>query len=202
MRYVVFALVGYIMGSIPCSFIVPLVKGVNITRVGSGNVGGTNVLRSMGGYAGAIAMILDGVKAFIPVIIARAVFGVSLPEGMMIGFFAAVGHSYSVFLRFRGGKAVACTVGTLSGTLPWYVAVFFGIWIPIVLLTKYVSLGSVLALAILSSILFLTEGYAVGLWMLAFFGLSLFRHRKNVAALLRGEERKTDLIEAFKRKRN
>jgi glycerol-3-phosphate acyltransferase PlsY len=72
----------------------------------------------------------------------------------------------------------------------------------IVLLTKYVSLGSVLALAILSSILFLTEGYAVGLWMLAFFGLSLFRHRKNVAALLRGEERKTDLIEAFKRKRN
>jgi len=202
MRYVVFALVGYIMGSIPFSFIVPLVKGVNITRVGSGNVGGTNVLRSMGGYAGAIAMILDGVKAFIPVIIARAVFGVSLPEGMMIGFFAAVGHSYSVFLRFRGGKAVACTVGTLSGTLPWYVAVFFGIWIPIVLLTKYVSLGSVLALAILSSILFLTEGYAVGLWMFAFFGLSLFRHRKHVAALLRGEERKTDLIEAFKRKRN
>ncbi|CCU86285.1 MULTISPECIES: glycerol-3-phosphate 1-O-acyltransferase PlsY [Mesotoga] len=202
MRYLLFALVGYVMGSIPFSFIVPLVKGVNITKVGSGNVGGTNVLRSMGGYAGAVAMILDGVKAFLPVLIARAVFGVSLPEGMMIGFFAAVGHSYSIFLKFRGGKAVACTVGTLSGTLPWYVAVFFGIWIPIVLVTQYVSLGSLLALAILSGILFLTEGYAVGLWMLAFFGLSLFRHRKNVVALFRGEERKTDLIAAFKRKRN
>ncbi|MGD9908362.1 MAG: glycerol-3-phosphate acyltransferase, partial [Mesotoga sp.] len=97
MRYLLFALVGYVMGSIPFSFIIPLVKGVNITKVGSGNVGGTNVLRSMGGYAGAVAMILDGVKAFVPVLIARAVFGVSLPEGMMIGFFAAVGHSYSIF---------------------------------------------------------------------------------------------------------
>ncbi len=81
-------------------------------------------------------------------------------------------------------------------------AFFFGIWIPIVLVTQYVSLGSLLALATLSGILFLTEGYAVGLWMLAFFGLSLFRHRKNVVALFRGEERKTDLIAAFKRKRN
>jgi glycerol-3-phosphate acyltransferase PlsY len=202
MRYLIFAAIGYFMGSIPFSFLVPLLFGVNITKVGSGNVGGTNVLRNMGGWLGAAAMVMDGVKAFVPIIIARSVFGISMTEGMMIGFFAAVGHSYSIFLKFRGGKAVACTVGTLSALIPWYVAVFFGIWLPIVLITQYVSLGSVLALLLLSIILFFTQGTGVGLWMLAFFALALFRHRKNVRALIEGKERKTDLIAAFKKKRD
>jgi glycerol-3-phosphate acyltransferase PlsY len=200
MRYLLFAIVGYFMGSIPFSFIVPLLAGVNITKVGSGNVGGTNVLRNMGGWLGAAAMVLDGVKAFLPILIARNFFGISIAEGMMIGFFAAVGHSYSIFLKFKGGKAVASTVGTLSALIPWYVAVFFAIWLPIVLLTQLVSLGSVLALLLLSIILFFTQGSAVGLWMIAFFCFSLFRHRKNVRDLLQGKERKTDLIAAFKKR--
>jgi glycerol-3-phosphate acyltransferase PlsY len=86
--------------------------------------------------------------------------------------------------------------------IPWYVAVFFGIWLPIVLITQFVSLGSVLALLLLSIILFFTQGTGVGLWMLAFFALALFRHRKNVRALIEGKERKTDLIAAFKKKRD
>lgn len=201
MKYLIFALIGYTMGSIPFSYLVPLLGGVNITKVGSGNIGGTNVLRNMGGWPGAAAMVMDGVKAFLPIIIARSVFGISLAEGMMIGFFAALGHSYSIFMKFKGGKAVACTVGTLSGLFPWYVAIFFAIWLPIVLITQLVSLGSVFALGFLSIILLFTEGWGVGLWMFAFFGLALFRHRKNVEALINGKERKTDLIAAFKKKK-
>lgn len=74
------------------------------------------MLRNLGGFWGAITMVLDGVKPFIPIMIAKHAFGVNVSEAMMIGFFAGIGHCYPIWLKFKGGKSVAVSVGTISGT--------------------------------------------------------------------------------------
>jgi len=196
------AIIGYLSGSIPFSYLIPKVKGIDIRRVGSGNVGGTNVLRNLGGVLGFITMTLDGFKAFVPMLIASLFFGLPQEKLIVIGFFAAIGHSYSIFLKFKGGKAVACTVGTLTGLKGWFLPLFLAIWTPIVLLTKYVSLASIITVAVMDLIVFLVSGIEAGFWIFALLLFTIFRHRENIQRLLRGEERKTDLIAAFKKKRD
>ncbi|ACR78941.1 MULTISPECIES: glycerol-3-phosphate 1-O-acyltransferase PlsY [Kosmotoga] len=203
MRFIWLAIIGYLFGSIPWGYIIPKLRGIDIRKVGSGNVGGTNVLRNLGGFWGAITMVLDGFKPFIPIMIAKHTFGVSVSDAMMIGFFAGVGHCYPIWLKFKGGKSVAVSVGTISGTKASLVPVFFAVWLPIVLITQYVSLGSILSLAVITILYFLTDSWQTGIWMLALFLLTTYRHRGNIVRLIRGEERKTDLIAAFtKRNKN
>ncbi|AKI96780.1 glycerol-3-phosphate 1-O-acyltransferase PlsY [Kosmotoga pacifica] len=202
MQAIFLAIIGYLSGSIPFSYIIPKLKGIDIRKVGSGNVGGTNVLRNLGGVIGFTTMVLDGLKAFIPMLIAMKYFGLPKDETIIIGFFAAIGHSYSIFLGFKGGKAVACTVGTLTGIKGYFLPLFLAIWTPIVLITKYVSLGSIMSVAVMDVIVFFIAGKEAGLWILAFFLFTVFRHRENIARLIKGEERKTDLIAAFKNKRD
>jgi len=194
------ALIGYLCGSIPFSFLLPLIKGIDIRKVGSGNVGGTNVLREMGGYWGALSMFMDGLKSLVPILIARYIFNVTDGQAMMMGFFACVGHSYSVFLLFRGGKSVSTTVGTVTAVRTYFIAIFFAIWLPLVLITKYVSLSSVLALFSVAFMGFFVVGMEFGLWALAIAALSAFRHRGNIRRLMNGTEKKTDLISSFKKK--
>jgi glycerol-3-phosphate acyltransferase PlsY len=194
------ALVGYLCGSIPFSFLLPLLKGIDIRRVGSGNVGGTNVLRELGGYWGAFSMLMDGLKSFIPIMIARYVFGITTGQAMMMGFFACLGHSYSVFLLFRGGKSVSSSVGTFTAVKGYFVAIFFAVWLPLVLITKYVSISSIIALYSLAVLGFLIVGLDFGLWALAIATLSAYRHRSNIMRLLNGTEKKTDLIGSFKKR--
>ncbi|OAA28470.1 glycerol-3-phosphate acyltransferase [Kosmotoga arenicorallina S304] len=203
MTQIVFlAVIGYISGSIPFSFLIPKLKGVDIRKVGSGNVGGTNVLRYLGGIIGFLTMTLDGFKAFVPMLIASLLFGLPQDRLIIIGFFAAIGHSYSIFLKFKGGKAVACTVGTLTGLKGWFLPLFLAIWTPIVLVTKYVSLASIITVAVMNIIVFFVSGVETGLWIFALLIFTIFRHRENIRRLLKGKERKTDLIAAFKNKRD
>ncbi|MFO7881696.1 MAG: glycerol-3-phosphate 1-O-acyltransferase PlsY [Kosmotogaceae bacterium] len=199
MNFLLIAIVGYLAGSVPFSFIIPWIIGVDIRKIGSGNVGGTNVLRSLGGIWGSICMVLDGVKAFVPIMIGIHVFDMNITQGLMMGFFAAIGHSYPLWLKFKGGKAVAVTVGTISAVKAPLVALFFAIWIPLAILTKYVSLSSLVSLGALSVAFFLISGVNEGLWILAFLALSAYRHRDNIKRLLKKNENKTDLIEAFKK---
>ena len=199
MNYLLIAITGYFAGSVPFSFIIPWIIGVDIRKIGSGNVGGTNVLRSLGGIWGSICMVLDGAKAFVPIMIGIHIFGINITQGLMMGFFAAIGHSYPIWLKFKGGKAVAVTVGTISAVKAPLVALFFAIWIPLAILTKYVSLSSLVSLGTLSVAFFITSGVKEGLWILAFLALSAYRHRNNIKRLIKKNENKTDLIEAFKK---
>ncbi len=187
------AVVGYLIGAIPFSYIIPKLKGVDITKVGSGNIGGTNVLRNLGPVYGGLAMFLDIFKAFIAVWIFKN-FGVK--EQMMAGSFTVFGHCLSPFLKFKGGKGVATTLGTLFATYPPAGLFALGIWITIVAITHYVSLGSIIGL-LAGSLFALAFGkdFWVVYLMLALF--SILRHKENIKRLLNGTERKTDVVGMF-----
>ena len=184
MKYVLFALSAYLWGSIPFSYLVARAKGVNLKRVGSGNVGATNVARSVGLPYGVLAFFLDWGKG---VLAAWLALRWGLP--VWLSAFAVAGHNWSPFMGFKSGKGVATTLGILA-VLSWPVFLLtLGVWVGLAALTRYVSVASVTAL-LLSPLwlwLFGASGESIGL-MLGLGLLSAFQHRENFRRLLRGEE--------------
>ncbi|MGC8902925.1 MAG: glycerol-3-phosphate 1-O-acyltransferase PlsY [Fervidobacterium sp.] len=187
------AVVGYFIGAIPFSYVIPKLRGVDITKVGSGNVGGTNVLRNLGTLYGALAMFLDIIKAVIAVLLFKK-FGESVM--VMAGAMSVVGHCYSPFVKFKGGKGVATTLGTFFAIFPQAGMFSLGVWIAIVAITQYVSLASIVGL-ISGSIfaLIFSKEYWVVFLALALF--SVFRHKENIKRLLEKNERKTNVVDYF-----
>ncbi len=184
MKYVLFALSAYLWGSIPFSYLVARAKGVDLKRVGSGNVGATNVARSVGLPYGVLAFLLDWGKG---VLAAWLALRWGLP--VWLSAFAVAGHNWSPFMGFKSGKGVATTLGILV-VLSWPVFLLtLGVWVGLAALTRYVSVASVTAL-LLSPLwlwLFGASGEGIGL-MLGLGLLSAFQHRENFRRLLRGEE--------------
>jgi glycerol-3-phosphate acyltransferase PlsY len=201
MKIFLMMLFSYLIGSIPFSYLIPkYFKKVDITKVGSGNIGGTNVMRSIGFFYGAVCMVLDALKGFIPVIIAKNVF-----ENDLIVFFvlilSVVGHDYPIFMKFKGGKGVATTAGVMFGSTGYSGFVFLGLWIPLVLLTKIASLSSLIALFSTSFIhMIISKGdiYSYGFLVLSF--LSLYKHRENIRRIIRGEEKRIDIMKMIRKK--
>jgi len=186
-------LLGYFVGAIPFSFIIAKLKGIDLRKTGSGNVGGTNVLRNAGPLYGGIAFFLDIFKAFFVVILMKK-YG--LNAQLLAGSFAVFGHCYSIFLGFKGGKAVASTFGTFLAVYPPAGLVFLAIWILIVGMTQYVSLASIIGL-ISASIFTLIMGKDFWVVFLALSLFSVYRHKSNIKRLIEGTERKTDVIDMF-----
>lgn len=186
------ALLAYLLGAIPVGLLVARAFGLgDVRKIGSGNIGATNVLRAGSKKAAAATLILDVLKGAAPALLAGAWLG---PLGAAIGgFFAFLGHCYSPFLRFQGGKGVATGLGAILAWR-WEVGLAaLALWILLTALTRYVSLGSVAA-AFFAVILL----GAVGEWEAAVFAMlmaliSLWRHRENMGRLLRGEENKISL---------
>lgn len=192
-KYVYAILIGYFLGAIPFSFFVGKLKGIDIRKVGSGNVGGTNVLRSAGGLYGGLAFFLDILKGYLPVLLVKN-FGI---DAMLIaGTFAVLGHCYPIYLKFKGGKGVATTFGVFIGIYPWSALVFFIVWLLIVIFTKYVSLASIIGL-ISGSLFALIMGKDYWVVFLALSLFSIYRHKSNIQRLLNKTERKTDVIAHF-----
>ncbi|MCD6545559.1 MAG: glycerol-3-phosphate 1-O-acyltransferase PlsY [Thermotogae bacterium] len=201
MKILLMFVFSYLIGSIPFSYLIPkYVKKVDITKVGSGNIGGTNVMRSIGFFYGAICMILDALKGFIPIMIAKNIF-----ENNLVLFFVlllpVIGHDYPIFMRFKGGKGVATTVGVMFGGTGYPGFIFLGMWIPIVLLTKIASLSSLIAL-FSSSVLniLLSKGDIYGYAYLVLSFLSLYKHRENLKRIIRGEEKRLDIAKMLRGK--
>ena len=134
-------LLAYLFGSIPAGVLVARTYGVDIRKVGSGNIGATNVLRALGWGPALVVAFFDVFKGGIAVLVARA-FGLS--DWMLggVALMAVLGHNYSVFLRFRGGKGVATSFGTLLFLDPALALWTFPIGLSVILLTRYVSAGS------------------------------------------------------------
>ncbi|ODN31465.1 glycerol-3-phosphate 1-O-acyltransferase PlsY [Fervidobacterium thailandense] len=185
--------VGYLIGSIPFSYIIPKLKGIDITKVGSGNVGGTNVLRNLGAKYGAAAMFLDIMKAVIAVLIFKK-FGEQ--PMVMAGAMSVIGHCYSPFVKFKGGKGVATTLGSFFAIFPQAGMFALGIWIMVVALTKYVSLASMIGLTA-GTLFSLAFGKRYWVIFLALTLFSIMRHKENIQRLLNGNERKTDVVDYF-----
>jgi len=199
MNYVLTIFLGYLIGSVPFSYIVPKLVDIDIRKVGSGNVGGTNVMRKMGGVIGFTTMFMDGFKSFIPMLIGRTFFKWDIYLAMLFGFAVCIGHIFPLFLRFKGGKGVACTIGTFTAINGLFLPIFLVFWFAITILTKYVSVASLVSLAVITTLAFEEFGFMAGLLFLSFLILNVVMHRTNIDRLLHDKENKTNLIEAFKK---
>lgn len=192
-------LMAYLIGSIPTGYIlVKRLKGIDIRTVGSGSTGATNVKRVLGKKYFFIVMILDMIKGLLPILAVKYIplLYTNLLSmdivAIITGVILVVGHSKSIYLKFSGGKSVATSVGVLLG-LCWQAAlVAFLIWIAVVYISKYVSLGSIVALFMTPVLMWLFDqpvSYIVFTLACALY-VSLYLHRENIQRLLAGTENK------------
>ena len=193
--YITIIIISYLLGNISTSYIVAKrLAGVDIRTQGSGNAGSTNVLRTLGKKAGALTFIGDVLKGFLAVLIARLMaYGMNMDQSTC-AYLAVVavvlGHNYPVFLGFKGGKGVATSLGSMLGMNPFIALICLGFFIIIVAITKYVSLGSILGIA-LSPIIMLINHNTKGVLVTLFLTISVaITHKENIKRLLNGTERK------------
>ena len=196
----------YMLGSTPVGFLVARAKGIDIRKHGSGNVGATNVGRVLGRRWGILCFVLDVLKGALPVVLTGLLLrqdGVPSPTAqgawLLVGLGAILGHVFSFWLRFRGGKGVATSLGVVLGIWPYFTwpgLIAFGLWIVLVLIWRYVSLGSIAAAtAFVPLVIVLNLGIWRQLWPLLAFAaamalLIVIRHRTNIRRLLSGTESK------------
>jgi len=183
-------LLGYVLGSVPTGYLVGRVLGVDVRKVGSGNIGTANVLRAAGKRAAVLTLTGDMLKGFVPVVIARLLVSNHWLIAA-VAFAAMVGHCWPVFLRFKGGKAVATGAGTTIGLAPILGLGLFAFWWAIVLLSRYTSLGAI-SVMVVSPVVFWLSGQPLPYVLYTIVGgaLVLWRHRENARALIKGTERK------------
>ncbi|MCG7493424.1 glycerol-3-phosphate 1-O-acyltransferase PlsY [Thalassobius sp. Cn5-15] len=181
------ALIGYLLGSIPFGMVLAAVMGLgNLRSIGSGNIGATNVLRTGNKLAAALTLILDGGKAAVAVLLARAFAGEDAAQ--LAGLMAFFGHCFPVWLKFKGGKGVATFLGLLLA-LAWPVGVAACLtWLATAVIARISSLSALVAAAI-STFWMVVLGYGQMIVMGAALTLLIFwTHRANIARLRKGEE--------------
>ena len=190
MLAVLLVLFGYVLGSVPTGLMVGRAFGVDVRKVGSGNIGMANVLRAAGKWAAALTMLGDMLKGLFPVVLAGA-FTENAWVLAIVALAAVVGHCWPIFLRFKGGKGVATGAGTSIGLAPLVGLSLFVFWWIVVLLSRYTSLGAI-AVMVVSPFAFWLSGQPLPYVLYAVVGgaLVLWRHRENVRALIEGTERK------------
>lgn len=212
-KIIALLLIGYICGLFPTGMIIAKCKGVDIRHEGSGNSGATNSLRVMGKKAGLLVLLGDSMKAFLPCMAVRFLFGangpLAEPDMMLayvglIGIGAVLGHDFPFFMKFKGGKGISSTTG-FSLALDWRITLIgFVFFVLIVSVTKYVSLASMFDTTMFCIVLItfsLIGMYGLcplGLAVLHSVGLlqavlSVWSHRSNVKRLLAGEENRFSL---------
>ena len=184
------AIVSYLFGSIPTGYLVAKARGVDIRSVGSGNIGATNAFRVLGKTAGVTVLLVDAVKGYVA---CRFVaFGPGAPSEthqMIAGLFAILGHNYTCWLRFKGGKGIATTAGVLLALAPVGFAVAIVTFLIVLGLSRYVSLGSIIAAIVLPFGVWLGGGSVPMISLMAFLGgMAIYKHRSNIKRLMAGTE--------------
>ncbi len=184
-------LFGYLIGGLPFGYLIPRLKGVDIRRYGSGNPGFTNVLRNLGLLTALPVLVLDIAKGFLPTFFAQSL----QLSPLFIGGGAILGHLFTPFLGFRGGKGTATTIGVILALTPKIFLISGSLWIITFLLFSYASLASLLfsLILILSSLIFLSDN-SIRLFFCLIGGLVIVKHIPNIKRLLKGNEPKTRLI--------
>ena len=183
-------LAAYFTGAIPTSYIVGRIKGIDLRQHGSGNLGATNAYRVLGWRAALPVFIVDIFKGWFPT------FCFPLWDGsnngllaLAYGAAAIIGHVFSIYVKFKGGKGVATSTGVLLALAPLAVLAGFIVWSAIVFTTGFVSLGSIVAACVLPVVIFLVQGAGAVLWLsMALAAFVIFAHRANIKRLTRGEE--------------
>ncbi|MGC6366385.1 MAG: glycerol-3-phosphate 1-O-acyltransferase PlsY [Candidatus Marinamargulisbacteria bacterium] len=180
----------YIIGAIPFSVIFAKLKGVDLSKVGSGNFGATNVYRAMGLPAALIVFTLDALKGAVTVWLAASMFSSPIIL-IIIGFTTIFAHSYSIFLGFRGGKGVATAAGVFAILVPVPFFITFAVVAALILLTKIVSIGTLVGCVLLPTLVYFMGGDPV--IFNSIVPVSMFiiiKHRSNIVRLIKGQENK------------
>jgi len=193
--YLLIALAAYLLGSIPFGFVlVRLFRKEDIRATGSGNIGATNVIRSGAKVLGALTFLLDACKGYFAVWLAGHFAG-SLPYGnaaALAALFAVLGHIYTVWLGFKGGKGVATAFGVFLAIAPWSALASLAVFAAALALARYVSLASILGAAAFPVFALLLRHRAYGMWLtVAIFlvpAIVIAKHHQNIARLLKGTE--------------
>lgn len=194
----------YLLGSIPSAFIAGKIKKhIDIRKAGTGNVGATNVLLVIGPVVAIMVYIVDLLKGLFPVLLAREIIGTDLSMGLC-GLAAILGHDYSIFLRFSGGKGIATTTGAMFGinsTIIWII--IFAWFIILVPVTNYFILSSLICLLGIPILMFffkLSDTFII--FGILYFLVGLFTHRDAVVRIARGKENRAfDSIKKYFSKR-
>ena len=194
-------LISYLLGSIPAGYLAGRIAGIDIRHAGSGNIGATNVTRVLGkryGYPVFVVDFLKGLMAVsISILVEKRVQPVLVPTellGIVAAISCVIGHSFPVWLSFKGGKGVATSMGALFGLVPFVALIGVAVWVITFEMTRYVSVASMTAaLAVPISILILmplkqTGGVVLLYPSICLAALVIFRHRSNLSRLVRGTE--------------
>ncbi len=182
-------ILAYLIGSIPFGFLIAKMQGINISQVGSGNIGATNIARNLGWKLGAVVGVLDFAKSFVPILVARALFA-QTGLVLLVSIMPVIGHIFPVWLHFKGGKGVATIFGLLGayfGIL--YFLGFLAVWLFAIKKIRLMSLVNlIVALLIPLAFWFKFNQVAFMLFGLLLGGIIWISHRANIKRLLAGEE--------------
>lgn len=197
--YIAVAVVGYLLGSIPTGFLVAKARGIDIRAVGSGNIGAANTFRAIGRSAGIFVLLMDALKGFVAVKLCYLIlplFGVTDPAQaihyrVVAGIFAVLGHNYTCWLYFKGGKGIATTAGVYLALVPLSVGLGLAAFIIAVALTRYTSVGSMFAAVVLATTVIVTQhDLTLRIVTIALCILAILKHRTNIQRLMAGTENK------------
>ena len=191
MELIIIILTSYLMGSVPFGLILTKIfLNKDIRKIGSGNIGATNVLRAGNKIVGYLTLILDVLKAIIPIIYIK----LNYPDLIYVSSLSVfLGHVFSIWLKFKGGKGVATYVGILF-CINYFLGIIFVIsWLIIFIISKFSSLGSILSSLVIPIYIFLNSDYNNEYFFVIMFVLILFTHRENVKRLINKEESKTKI---------
>lgn len=197
--YIAVAISGYLLGSIPTGFLVAKARGIDIRAVGSGNIGAANTFRAIGRSAGIFVLFMDALKGFVAVKLCYLIlplFGVTDPAQaihyrVVAGIFAVLGHNYTCWLYFKGGKGIATTAGVYLALVPLSVGLGLAAFIIAVALTRYTSVGSMFAAVVLATTVIVTQqDLTLRIVTIALCVLAILKHRTNIQRLIAGTENK------------
>jgi glycerol-3-phosphate acyltransferase PlsY len=207
LAYILTALAAYLLGSIPTGYLIGKAKGVDIRTVGSKNMGATNVFRTLGKGPGIFVLLADGLKGFAAAawlcdLILRNFSGPAdqvLTLQVVAGISAVLGHNYTCWLSFKGGKGIATTAGAYFALAPVSVTIALGVWILFFVATRYVSVASIAAAVALPTAVWLTQKSLLLSIVTTVLGvMAIYKHKANIQRLRAGTESRVN----FKKEKN
>ena len=196
LSYVIVAVCAYLVGSIPTGFLAGRAKGVDIRKVGSGNMGATNVFRSVGKGWGIFVLVVDGLKGFAACtwMVDLLLHFIAVPPDeelmrIIAGIAAVLGHNYTCWLKFKGGKGIATSAGVYFALAPHAVEIALATWIIVVAVTRYVSMASIAAaIALPAAVWCMSDSLLLKLATTALGIMAIVNHKKNIKRLREGTE--------------
>lgn len=198
LSYILTALGAYLLGSIPFGFLVAKAKGIDIRSVGSGNIGATNAMRVLGKPAGIFVLLMDAFKGYAAVWLCAVLLKNSAANAeietlrVIAGIGAVLGHNYTCWLKFKGGKGIATTAGVYLALAPWPLLIALGVFIVALVLTRIVSVASISAAVALPVAVWLMmpQNLFLDIVTTALGVMAVYKHKSNIQRLMAGTENK------------